>query len=61
MVKSAARSCFFLAMYVTMAFVSACALRNALGKEKLKYYYIPGIIGGSMALFEAKGRQLGNV
>ncbi|CAO3647514.1 unnamed protein product [Cunninghamella blakesleeana] len=58
MTKSAARSCFFLASYVTMAFVAACIVRNVAGKERLKYYYIPGIIGGSMAMFEAKGRQL---
>ena len=59
-VLSCLRSAFFLSMFVTLGFATPCALRPWTKKERHWMYMVTGAVGGSMALFEVRGRQLGN-
>ncbi|KAI8369438.1 uncharacterized protein BYT42DRAFT_584481 [Radiomyces spectabilis] len=55
---SCLRSGLFLTMYVTMGLGSACTFRRIFEKERHWMYVLVGVVGGSMTLFEARGRQL---
>ncbi|KAI9358272.1 hypothetical protein DFJ73DRAFT_622380 [Zopfochytrium polystomum] len=57
-IKSTLRSTLFLTAYCTIANYVPCKLRNWFGRDRTWFYYVNGLVAGSMVMIEAPGRRL---
>ena len=56
--KSTTRSSLFLSSYCTIGFTFLCVLRYVFGRESWWFYYLNGVLSGSMVLIEVKQRRM---